>query len=134
MKNKSNKILGIISIIWGAILFIYQILRNTILSDLYSDIYMKQLLTVGQEGADKFKLLFDYLYTTFEISFFVSLIIISIIVIIINKKQNIKLFSKETTNNGTLYILLGLLIYILLGWNLISVIIVPIGGYLFYKQ
>lgn len=134
MKNKSNKILGIISIIWGAILFIYQILRNTILSDLYSDIYMKQLLTVGQEGADKFKLLFDYLYTTLEISFFVSLIIISIIVIIINKKQNIKLFSKETTNNGTLYILLGLFIYILLGWNLISVIIVPIGGYLFYKQ
>ena len=29
--NKSNKILGIISIIWGALVLIYEILKNTVL-------------------------------------------------------------------------------------------------------
>ena len=38
------------------------------------------------------------------------------------------------TNNGTIYMYIGLLLYILMGWNLISVIIVPIGGFLFYKN
>lgn len=40
MNNKHNKILGIISIAWGSIQLIYQIIRNTILSDWYSDIYI----------------------------------------------------------------------------------------------
>jgi len=41
----------------------------------------------------------------------------------------------ETGGSGIwIYIFLGLLLYILLGWNLISLIIVAIGGFLFYKQ
>lgn len=133
-KNKSKKVLGILSIMWGVILLIYQILRNTVLSDWYFDVYMKQVLTYGTESAQQFKLGFEAFNNFLSIAFLVSLIVIVIFIIIYYKKRNIKIFSKEAISNGTIYIFLGLLIYILLGWNLISMIIVIIGGFLFYKQ
>lgn len=118
----------------GRILLIYQILRNTVLSDWYSDAYMKQVLTYGSESAQQFKLGFETFNNILSIAFLVSLIVIVIFIIIYHKKRNIKIFSKEAISNGTIYIFLGLLLYILLGWNLISLIIVAIGGFLFYKQ
>ena len=134
MNNKKNKILGVISIVWGSVLLIYQIIRNTVLSNWYSDMYLKQLLTAGTESAEKFKLGFETFNNFLNIFFIISLIIIVILIIITNKKRNIKFISKEVTNNGTIYMYIGLLLYILMGWNLISVIIVPIGGFLFYKN
>lgn len=133
-KNKSKKVLGILSIMWGVILLIYQILRNTVLSDWYFDVYMRQVLTNGTESAQQFKLGFEAFNNFLSIAFLVSLIVIVIFIIIYYKKRNIKIFSKEAISNGTIYIFLGLLLYILLGWNLISMIIVIIGGFLFYKQ
>ncbi len=132
--NKSKKVLGILSIMWSTILLIYQIIRNTLLSDWYSDAYMKQVLTYGTESAQQFKLGFETMNNLLSIAFLVCLIVIVIFIIIYHKKRNIKIFSKEAISNGTIYILLGLLLYILLGWNLISLIIVTIGGFLFYKQ
>lgn len=132
--NKSKKVLGILSIIWSGILLVYQIIRNTVLSDWYSDAYMKQVLTYGTESAQQFKLGFETMNNLLSIAFLVSLIVIVIFIIIYHKKRNIKIFSKEAISNGTIYILLGLLLYILLGWNLISLIVVAIGGFLFYKQ
>ena len=132
--NKSKKVLGILSIMWSAILLIYQIIRNTVLSDWYSDAYMKQVLTYGTESAQQFKLGFETMNNLLSIAFLLSLIVIVIFIIIYHKKRNKKIFSKEAISNGTIYILLGLLLYILLGWNLISLIIVAIGGFLFYKQ
>ena len=134
MNNKYNKILGIISIAWGSIQLIYQIIRNTILSDWYSDIYLNKLLTLGSESAEKFKLGFEIFNNSLDIFFLISLIILVIFVIISNKKRNIKFISKEVVSNGTFYIQIGLLLSILMGWNLISVIIVPVGGFLFYKS
>lgn len=132
--NKSKKVLGILSIMWSTILLIYQIIRNTLLSDWYSDAYMKQVLTYGTESAQQFKLGFETMNNLLSIAFLVCLIVIVIFIIIYHKKRNIKIFSKKAISNGTIYILLGLLLYILLGWNLISLIIVTIGGFLFYKQ
>ena len=128
--DKSKKVLGIIAIIWGVILLIYQILRNTVLGDWVSDIQMKQLLNYGSERAQQVKLGFEAFNNFLGIAFLVSLILIVIFIIIYHKRRNIKIFSKS----GTIYILLGLVLYILLGWNLISVIVVPIGGFLFYKE
>jgi len=129
-----NKVLGISSVIWGAILLIYQILRNTVLSAWYSKAYIKQILTYGEEGAQQFEASFGAFNNFLNIAFLVSLIVIVIFVIMYNKKRNIKIFSKEAISNGTLFMLLGLALYILLGWNLISLIVVAIGGFLLYKQ
>lgn len=95
---------------------------------------MKQVLTYGTESAQQFKLGFETMNNLLSIAFLVCLIVIVIFIIIYHKKRNIKIFSKKAISNGTIYILLGLLLYILLGWNLISLIIVTIGGFLFYKQ
>ena len=122
--NKSKKVLGTLSIV----------LRNTVLSDWYSDSYMKQVLTYGTESAQQFKLGFEAMNNFLNITFLVSLIIIVIFIIIYHKKRTMKIFSKEAISNGTIFIVLGLLLYILLGWNLISIIIVVIGGFLFYRQ
>lgn len=132
--NKSKKVLGILAIAWSAILLVYQILRNTVLSDWYSNTYMKQVLTYGNESAKQFKLGFETFNNTLNLIFLISLVAITIFIIIYHKKRNIKIFSKDAISYGTIYILLGLLLYILLGWNLISLIIVLIGGFLFFRQ
>ena len=67
--NKSKKMLGSLSIVWGVILLIYQILRNTVLSDWYSDAYMKQVLTYGSESAQQFKLGFETFNNILSIAF-----------------------------------------------------------------
>ena len=81
--NKSKKMLGSLSIVWGVILLIYQILRNTVLSDWYSDAYMKQVLTYGSESAQQFKLGFETFNNILSIAFLVSLIVIVIFIIIV---------------------------------------------------
>ena len=111
----NNKILGVISIVWGSVLLIYQIIRNTVLSNWYSDMYLKQLLTAGTESAEKFKLGFEIFNNSLDIFFLISLIILVIFVIISNKKRNIKFISKEVISNGTFYIQIGLLLSILMG-------------------
>ena len=133
-KNKTNKIIGILSIAWGVILLLYQILRNTVMSDWYFDIYMKKLLTYGDKNAEQFKLAFEAFNNILIIAFLVSLIVIVILAIIYNKKRNIKIFSKEASSNGTVYMILGLILYVILGWNLISLFLVLIGGIYFMKN
>lgn len=131
--DKSKKILGIASIMWGILLLIYQILRNTVLSDWYSNTYLKQVLTNETENAQAFKLGFETINGFINIAFLIALIVIVVFLIIYYKKRNIKIFSKETSI-GFYFICLGLLLCILLGINLISLIFVVIGGFLIYKK
>lgn len=131
--NKSNKILGIISIIWGALVLIYEILKNTVLDNWYSDEYTKAALTQRTEAAEQLKLGFETMNNFINIAFIIGLIIIVVFLIINQKKRNSKIFSKETSN-GVYFICFGLLLCILLKVNLISLILVTIGGFLLLKQ
>lgn len=131
--NKSNKILGIISIIWGVLLLIYQILKNTVLDNWYSDEYTKAILTQGKENAEQLKLGFETINSCINIAFIIGLILIVVFLIIYQKKRNLKIFSKETST-GLYFICFGLLLCILLKVNLISLIFVTIGGFLLLKQ
>ena len=72
--NKSKKVLGILAIAWSAILLVYQILKNTVLSDWYSNTYMKQVLTYGNESAKQFKLGFETFNNTLNLIFLISLV------------------------------------------------------------
>jgi len=125
--EKSKSILGIVSILWGIIMLLYQLLRNTVLSDIYADIYRNKLFTYGEEKAQEFKAGFEMMNSFISVGFFISLIIIVVCLIIYHKKRNMKIFSKMALDGFSL-IYLGLLAYILFGWNLISVIAVIIGG------
>ncbi len=130
--NKSKKILGIISVMWGVLLLIYQILRNTVLSDWYFDTYMGLILRNTKEEADQFKAGFEAMNNLINGTFIVALIVIIIFLIIYHKKRNIKIFSKEASNNGSYLIYSALLFILLLGINnLISLIFVTLGGFLF---
>jgi hypothetical protein len=131
--NKSNKILGIISIIWGALVLIYEILKNTVLDNWYSDEYTKATLTQRTEAAEQLKLGFETMNNFINIAFIIGLIIIVVFLLINQKKRNSKIFSKETSN-GVYFICFGLLLCILLKVNLISLILVTIGGFLLLKQ
>ena len=131
--NKSNKILGIISIIWGALVLIYEILKNTVLDNWYSDEYTKATLTQRTEAAEQLKLGFETMNNFINIAFIIGLIIIVVFLLINQKKRNSKIFSKETSN-GVYFICFGLLLCILLKVNLISLILVTIGGSLLLKQ
>lgn len=131
--NKSNKILGIISIIWGALVLIYEILKNTVLDNWYSDEYTKAALTQRTEAAEQLKLGFETMNNFINIAFIIGLIIIVVFLLINQKKRNSKIFSKETSN-GVYFIFFGLLLCILLKVNLISLILVTIGGFLLLKQ
>lgn len=131
--NKSNKILGIISIIWGALVLIYEILKNTVLDNWYSDEYTKVALTQRTEAAEQLKLGFETMNNFINIAFIIGLIIIVVFLLINQKKRNSKIFSKETSN-GVYFICFGLLLCILLKVNLISLILVTIGGFLLLKQ
>lgn len=131
--NKSNKILGIISIIWGALVLIYEILKNTVLDNWYSDEYTKAALTQRTEAAEQLKLGFETMNNFINIAFIIGLIIIVVFLLINQKKRNSKIFSKETSN-GVYFICFGLLLCILLKVNLISLILVTIGGFLLLKQ
>lgn len=131
--NKSNKILGIISIIWGALLLIYQILKNTVLDNWYSDEYTKAALTQGTETAEQLKLGFETMNSFINIAFIIGLIIIVVFLLISQKKRNKKIFSKEIST-GVYFICFGLLLCIFLNVNLISLILVTIGGFLLLRQ
>lgn len=131
--NKSNKILGIISIIWGALVLIYEILKNTVLDNWYSDEYTKAALTQRTEAAEQLKLGFETMNNFINIAFIIGLIIIVVFLLINQKKRNSKIFSKETSN-GVYFICFGLLLCILLKVNMISLILVTIGGFLLLKQ
>lgn len=131
--NKSNKILGIISIIWGALLLIYEILKNTVLDNWYSDEYTKAVLTQRTEAVEQLKLGFETMNNIINIAFIIGLIIIVVFLLINQKKRNSKIFSKETSN-GVYFICFGLLLCILLKVNLISLILVTVGGSLLIKQ
>ena len=131
--NKSNKILGIISIIWGALVLIYEILKNTVLDNWYSDEYTKAALTQRTEAAEQLKLGFETMNNFINIAFIIGLIIIVVFLLINQNKRNSKIFSKETSN-GVYFICFGLLLCILLKVNLISLILVTIAGFLLLKQ
>lgn len=133
-KNNLKKILGIISILWGTFLLIYMILKNTVLSDIYADIYMKSALTQTTETTQALRLGYESLNNFILLAFLVSLILIVIFMVIYHKRRKIKIFSKETANNGSYFIYAGLLLTILIGMNLISMIFVAIGGFLFLKK
>lgn len=133
-KDNFKKILGIISILWGTLLLIYMILKNTVLSDIYADIYMKAALTQTTETTQALRLGYESLNNFILLAFLVSLILIVIFMVIYHKRRKIKIFSKETANNGSYFIYVGLLLTILIGMNLISMIFVAIGGFLFFKK
>jgi len=86
--NKSNKILGIISIIWGALVLIYEILKNTVLDNWYSDEYTKATLTQRTEAAEQLKLGFETMNNFINIAFIIGLIIIVVFLLINQKKRN----------------------------------------------
>ena len=68
-----------------------------------------------------------------NITFIIGLIIIVVFLLISQKKRNKKIFSKEIST-GVYFICFGLLLCIFLNVNLISLILVTIGGFLLLRQ
>ncbi len=132
--NKSKIILGVSSTVWAVVAWLYQLLRNTVISDWYLDKYMELVLTGGNGEAQQFKDDFDAFYNALFIVLLIIMAVVVVFVIKYNISNGIKLQSKDAVANGTDCIVIGLAICVLFGWNLIGIILVALGGILFCRQ
>lgn len=121
------KILGILSIVWAVVLLLYVILSNTVINDMFTDAYMRQAIVSGTESAIQIRQSQQLLENIMKIFFSVTLLLIVIFLIVYYKKENMKIFSKGLSN-GVFFLIVGLVLCLLLGMNLITLIFVLLGG------
>ena len=108
--NKLNKIIGISSIVWGILYFLYKMFFPKSVYDFLGG----DTLHYSSEELQQYKLGLENAISIIEIAFIVVLIIIFIFSIINLRKKNIKFFSisKSYISTGTMLILFGIIFHI----------------------